>query len=123
MLNGMPIRGNLADLHVELVTMEGTGAAAPTKLHGPGITITRTSEGLIKLTWAENPGNFVGMLWGLGAATPSAVAGHTVTYDDYDSSTKSIEVLFSEQDFSIFDLADNEYATLVFLFKTSGAGV
>ncbi len=123
MLNAFPLRGNLAELRVEVVSVEGTGAAAPTKLYGPGVTVSRTSEGLYKFTWADNPGTFVGMLWSLGASTPSAVAGHTVTWDDFSVSTKSIECLFSEQDFTVFDLADNEYATLAFLFKTSGSGV
>jgi phenolic acid decarboxylase len=118
-LDGFDVRSNKAGLRLEVVTMEGTGAAAPTKLYGPGMTITRTSEGLYKITWTDNPGTFLGMTYSLGAATPSAVSGHTVTYDDYVASTKSIEVLFAEQDFSIFDLADNEYATLVFLFATT----
>lgn len=118
-MDGFPIRANKAELRAELVTMEGTGAAAPTKLYGPGITITRTGEGVYKFTWANNPGHFLGMTWGLGAATPADVSGHTVTHDTYDSSAKTIECTFAEQDFSVFDLADNEFCTLVFWFATS----
>jgi hypothetical protein len=101
------------------VSMEGTGATAPTKLYGNGVTITRTSEGLYKLTWASNPGTFVSWSWACGGATPSAMSGHTVSRDTFDTSTYSIEILLGEADDSVDDLEDNEFIDLVFWFKTS----
>jgi hypothetical protein len=112
------VQSNITELNLQVVTMEGTGAAAPTKLYGPGITITRTSEGLYKFTWSDSPGIFVGLVQGMGASTPSATAGFSVAHDDRSGNT--IEVLFSEADNSVVDLADNQYLTLMFLFKKSG---
>jgi hypothetical protein len=117
-LNMFDVQSNLAGLNVQVVSMEGTGAAAPTKLYGPGITITRTSEGLYKFTWSDAQGVLVGMLSGMGASTPSAMAGFTLSHDDKSGNT--VEVLLSEADNSVVDLADNQYVTLAFLFKTTG---
>lgn len=118
-LDAFDVRSNKAGLRLEVVTMEGTGAAAPTKLYGPGVTISRTSEGLYKITWASAPGVFLGMTYGLGAAAPADVAGYSVAHDTYSTSTRSIEVLVSEADDSIVDLADDEFLTLTFLFATT----
>ena len=114
-----PLRGTQPELVAHPVSMEGTGASAPTKLYGNGVTITRTSEGLYKLTWASNPGTLVAWTSGLGAATPSALAGHTLSRDTFDSSAYSVEILLSEADDSVVDLADNQFIDCVFWFKTT----
>ena len=55
----------------------------------------------------------------MGADTPSAMAGFTLSRDTYDTSAFSIEFLLSEADNSVVDLADNQYIDIVFWFKTT----
>lgn len=72
----------------------GTGAAAPTKQAGPGVTVTRTSAGLYKVLFASNPGTFLGVRGhGFGAATPGDVVDLRLVRDTYDPATKAIEFL------------------------------
>lgn len=103
-----------------IVKLLGTGASAPTKQEGYGITVTRTGAGVYKLTWAENPGKYVGFVPGLQAATPGDIAGHTVVADTYDTSTKSMEVCFFDGSNAAHDLAANEWIHLDITFRPWG---
>ena len=111
------VKASEPDVVAKLVSVEGTGASAPTVLYGRGVTVTRTSEGLYKYAFGEYQGEFLGMTPGFGAATPSATAGYSLAHDTYDSSAFTIEVLLSEADDSIVDLADNQFLTMVFWFR------
>jgi hypothetical protein len=116
-MDGFPMRGSLPGLRPHVVSLEGTGASAPTLVYGQGVTITRTSEGLYKVTWADNPGTFVTWTWACGGATPSAMAGHTVTRDTMSTSSPwTMEFLLNEADDSIDDLEDNEFIDLILWF-------
>lgn len=116
-----PVRGTQPELTAHIVRMVGTGASAPTKTYGDGITITRTSEGLYKLTWGSNPGTFLMWSASLGADTPSAVAGFTLSRDTYtrDATTGvcSMEFLLSEADNSVVDLQALQYIDLILWFR------
>jgi hypothetical protein len=52
---------NIAEERLIRVRILGTGAANPTKEIGQGVTVTRTSEGLYRFSFNENPGTFVGI--------------------------------------------------------------
>lgn len=112
-----PVRMSEPEIVGKLVSVEGTGATAPTVLYGRGVSVTRTSEGLYKYAFGEFQGEFLGMTPGFGAATPSALAGFSLAYDDYNTTAYTIEVLLSEADNSVVDLADNQYLTLIFWFR------
>lgn len=103
------------------VRLLGTGASAPTKQLGSGVTITRTAAGVYKLTFAKNPGTFIGFAWGLGATTPGDVKGHTVTRDTMTDATSAgasayIEVSLWNASDAADDLQATEYADLAITF-------
>lgn len=102
------------------VRMVGTGAAAPTKQVGQGITITRTAVGVYRLTWAENPGIFVGLNDGLQAVTPGDIKNHSLVWDTYDAATRSIEVTLWDAAAAAHDLAANEFIHAMIVFAESG---
>lgn len=115
---------NVSGLRLDFVRLLGTGAAAPTKEFGPGITVTRTSEGLLKFTWTENPGEFVGIAgYAFGDTTPADVKGHTIARDTYSEATSTadayIEVAMYDSTFAVDDLEATEYLDICFAFKTS----
>ena len=113
-------KSNIPEERLHRVRILGTGAAAPTLQAGNGITVTRTSEGLIKFTFAKNPGTFVGFSANFGAATPADVKGHTATRDTMVNTTSSadayIEVAMYDSVFAVDDLEANEYLDLTFVF-------
>lgn len=100
------------------VRLLGTGASAPTKVVGQGITVTRTGAGVYKLTFSESPGTFV-MPDGvsLQAATPGDIKNHSVVFDTWDSSTKAIEVTFWDASAVAHDLAADEWLSFFLVFK------
>lgn len=117
-----PVRATQPEVRQHIISMVGTGASAPTKLYGLGVTITRTSAGLYLLTWAENPGTFLCMAHTLGADTPSALVGYTLVRDTYDPATRSMEIRLSNTTDVVTDLAAAQYIDLIVCFKETTAG-
>ena len=107
------------------VRLLGTGASAPTKQLGNGVTVTRTAAGVYKLTFAKNPGTFVGFNANLGAATPSDVKGHTVTRDtpvDATTTTSAyIEISLWNASDAADDLQATEYMDLELVYGNSAS--
>lgn len=118
-LDAHPVRGRKPEMVAHPVRMVGTGAAAPTKEIGDGITIARTSAGLYTLTWAEDPGTFVCATHSLRAATPLDMAGHTLIADTYSS--KVLPIQLHDSLFAVDDLEAVEYIDMVIWFKTTAA--
>lgn len=121
MMDAFPQRNSSPEIECHHVRLLGTGAAAPTKQIGRGITVTRTSAGLYKLTWAETPGTFVGISGAFGAATPDDMQGHTFARDTYDATAFSLEVLVQDSAFNVDDLEANEYLDLQVYFTRTAA--
>lgn len=120
-----PSKSNVVDERVYRVRILGTGAADPTKQIGRGVSVTRTAEGVYKFTFANNPGTFVNFYPGLGAATPSAVKGHTVTRDTPVAATATtnayIELSVWDSTFAADDLDATEYLDVTFVYSTNSA--
>ena len=83
-LSGMQ---NIRAYHVRILGVNGS----LTTQEANGITVTRVSEGLYRLTWADNPFQFVGVLSQLIATTPGDLKDTVVVFDDYDSTAKTLE--------------------------------
>ncbi len=116
-LDAFPLRGRQAEMVAHAVRMVGTGATAPTKEYGNGISIARTSEGLYTLTWAEDPGTYVMATHVLSAATPLNMAGHTLVLDTYAS--KVLPFQLHDSLFAVDDLEAVEYIDIMIWFKTT----
>lgn len=113
---------DVPESRLRFVRLLGTGAAAPTVETGRGVTCTRTSIGLYKLTWAEQPGAYVGLAGvSLEAATPADLVGHSVIADTYDATTRSIELRLANNADAAHDLAALEWINLTFRFKQTSA--
>jgi ribose 5-phosphate isomerase RpiB len=119
--NQHPLRGSLPELQAHVVTMVGTGAAAPTKVFGNGVTITRTGAGDYRLTWAENPGVYVATVHSLRAATESDNKGHTLVMGSWSTSAWTLDLTLWDSAFAAEDLEANEWIELVVFFKPTSA--
>jgi hypothetical protein len=71
------------------VRILGTGAAAPTKLQGKGITVGRSGVGVYTLTFDNRPGAYQGMTFGFDADTPLNVAGCTAAITTSTTTTNA----------------------------------
>jgi hypothetical protein len=101
------------------IRLLGVNGADPTKELGQGVTVTRTGEGAYLITWAENPGVFVGWAPGFGAATPADLKGYTVVRDTYDSATLSLAFVVYDSTFTAADIIANQYLDLEVRFAAS----
>ncbi len=117
-----PARDTEQDVRHHLVQLLGTGASAPTKVIGKGITVSYTAAGRYLLTWASNPGEFLGFTWGLQATTQADVKGHTVTAGAYPAtaSTFTLEIDLWDSAFAAEDLEALEWLFLDIAFKLTG---
>ncbi len=111
-------RASEAELRRHVVNMTGVGAGAPTKNYGQGITITRVAQGRVRLTWAENPGIYVGVISkSLDAHTQGNVKQWSVVAGDWDNVNYALEVDLFDGAGAAVDLAAQEYLTLTIGFK------
>jgi hypothetical protein len=116
-------KSSIAGERIYRVGLTGTGAADATKRWGQGVTVTRQSAGVHRITFLENPGNFQGWGQDVGATTPSAVKNYSVVRGDYtvSGSTYYIDVSIFNAAGTATDLAAAQYLDLEFRFATSGA--
>lgn len=114
-----PSRSSQPETREVKVRMVGTGASAPTKLYGQGITISRLGVGNYRLTFAEAPGAFVNMSHGLQAATPANLAGCTVVAVAWDATNKRLDITLYGSTFAVRELAANEWLSLNLTFQAS----
>lgn len=109
--DAFPIKGNNPEEVEYLVRMVG-GSAAVTGVIDAGVAVTYVGTGDYLLTWAENPGTFLGATSGLQATTASDIKGHTVIFGAWDSSAFTLAVkLFNASD-AAHDLAALEWITV-----------
>ena len=115
-----PVRATAPECREHVIRLLGTGASAPTVQYGYGVTCTRTAAGVYKLTWSENPGVFLGASATLAAATPGDIKNHSVVFDTYDATTRTLELTFWDASAAAHDLAAVEYLHLIVRFKQTG---
>jgi len=101
------------------IRLLGANGANPTEQLGQGVAVTRTGEGAYLITWASNPGIFVGWSIGFGAATPADLAGYTAVRDTYSSNTLAFVVYNSS--FAAADLIADQYADITVEFSEAAA--
>ena len=105
------------------VTMTGTGnGTVPTKNFGRGVTLTWVSTGVIKMTLAENIGNFMGGAGGysfqaISPATPSQLAGFSVVFGAFDSTGKIVNMNIFNGSLAAADLQVGQILSLQIPFK------
>jgi hypothetical protein len=88
------------------------GASAITKVYGPGVSVTYVGSGAFTLTWAENPGTFLGFTYGLQATTPGDVKGHTVVCGAFNTTAFTLGVTLYNASDTGHDLAALEWITM-----------
>lgn len=103
------------------VRMVGTGAAAPTKILGSNVTITRVGAGQYRLTFGKNPGNFAGIVGpSIQATTPGDVKGVDLVFGAWTAATASAAAridLFMYDGGVAHDLAALEWIAFDVSFK------
>lgn len=115
-----PIRTNQPEARDYLIRILGANGADPTEQLGPDVAITRTGEGAYRITWAQEPGIFVGVAgYCFGAATPADLKGYTVVRDTYDSTNKRLDLVVYDSSFAAADIIADQYLDLTVRFTTT----
>lgn len=114
-------KSSIAEERLIRVGVTGASTADPTRRAGPGVTVTRTAIGVLKYSFADNPGTFVGIAGhAFRADTPSGVAGFTISGDTYVAPSGStdgyIEVSLWDSTFAAVDLTSVQYLDIAFAF-------
>jgi hypothetical protein len=111
----------LAAIRHHRMSLTGAGAGVvPALTIGHGVVLSWTATGRVLITWAENPGTFVG----IGSAhfrdpTQSIVKGWTCTAGAYpaSASTFTLEIDFWNSAFAAADLALTSFLDLDLVFS------
>ena len=115
-----PKRGNVRELIEYEIRLLGANGAYPTKELGDGVTVTRTGEGAYRVTFAEDPFEWVGYSHGFQAATPADLAGYTVVCDTYTVHSKVLDFVVYNSSFAAADIIAAQYISLTLKFARTG---
>ncbi len=118
-IQGFPVRVSRPEVTEHLIQAVG-GSSAVTQVYGHGVATTRTSTGLYKLTWTENPGTLVGWSYGLAATTHADLDGWTVVRGVYNTSAFTLAFSVYNDTPTITDLAALNWIDIVCRFAPTG---
>jgi len=128
MLDQFPAYGTEPEGYLMPINLKGAGAAVPTLLKGRvNYTLTRTSAGLLKISFNDDPGpTFMGLAGvGYADATATVVAGWTAVAGAYTApsgTTKaSLVVTTANSSFAAADMAATSSVTLLLAFKRAAS--
>lgn len=113
-----PVRAGNPEIVEYWIRLQGAGASAPTLAEpsaSAGITVARSSAGIYTLTWADDPGNYVGFTYGFEDTTPANLDDHSCIVDNYTSKVLTITVYDGAP--AVDDLESTEYLSLCVAFK------
>ena len=118
-----PPKDSIPDLRTYRIRVLGVNGADPTEQLGQGVAVTRTGEGAYKITFAQNPGTFVGWSYAFGAATPADLKGYTAVRDTFTAQSGTtlgyLEFVVYDSTFTAADLIANQYADITVEFSTN----
>ncbi len=114
-----PLRCSQAEVVDTLIRFVG-GTAAVTKVEGVGVSVAWTATGIVTLTWAENPGRFMGLTWGLQATTASGVKGYTVVPGVFSTTAFTLAINITGASEALVDLAALQWCNLRIAFARTG---
>ncbi len=115
-----PSKTNVPSERIYRVRLLGANGADPTKEFGPGVTVTRTSEGIYRFSFNENPGEFIGVGgYMFGDTTPDDVKNKTIKRDTYTAPSGSTDGYVECHVFesgTLDDIEATEYLDITFVF-------
>lgn len=116
-------RTSVPEERVTRIRLLGVNDANPTRQLGQGVTATRTGEGAYLITWADNPGTFIGWHYGFGADTPADLKGYTAVRDTYDSTAGvyTLPFVVYNSSFNAADLIAAQYIDITVAFAATTA--
>ena len=103
----------------------GAGTSAPTTrlTNPPGWTAARTSEGIYRISFADDYSRLLSGYGSIGGTTPANVAAHTCVWEDYVTSSCSTlayrEVSIYDAANALDDLEVTEFFEFTFFFQTT----
>lgn len=115
-----PGKDGVQELRTYHIRLLGVNGAAPTKQEGEGVTVTRTSEGLYKITWAENPYQFIGCSHSFGSLTMDDMVDYTFVRGVYNSTAFTLAFSTYKQNGTVEDIVANQYLDIQVNFSVSG---
>ena len=114
------VRSNVPSERVYRCRLLGVDGADPTKEFGPGMTVTRTSEGIYRFSFNDNPGEFVcvgGYVF--GDTTPDGIKAKILVRDTYTAPSGSTDGYIECHVFdtgTLDDIEATEYLDVSFVF-------
>ncbi len=105
------------------IRLLGVNDANPTAQVGQGVVVTRTGEGAYLITWANNPGTFIGWTECFGALVPGDLKGYTAVRGVYSTTSDVFTMAFVtyNSSFSAADIIADQYADICVTFKECSA--
>lgn len=102
------------------VFVTGINGANPTNTYAPGVTVTRTGEGVYRFTFTELKGAFLGAWCQVAGTTVANVKGYTAHPTVWDATNKRVDITVYDATQTAADVIATEYLYVLFAFRQSG---
>lgn len=113
---------NISEERIVRVGLTGASTSDPTRRAGPGVVVTRTAIGVLKVAFSDNPGTFVGLAGepAFRAVTASGVKGYTANVGAYTAPASGadgyVSVYLWDASQAAVDLTSVQYLDVAFVF-------
>jgi hypothetical protein len=102
------------------VFVTGVNDANPTNTYAPGVTVTRTGEGVYRFAFAQVKGTFLGAWCQVAGTTVANVKGYTAHPTVWDATNKRVDITVFNASQTAADVIATEYLYVLFAFRQTG---
>lgn len=102
------------------VFVTGVNDANPTNTYAPGVTVTRTNEGIYRFTFAQVKGAFLGAWCQVAGTTVGNIKGYSAHPTVWDSTNNRVDITVYNASDVAADIIATEYLYVLFAFRQSG---
>jgi hypothetical protein len=117
-----PVRSAMPETVLVPVFVTGVNDANPTNTYAPGVTVTRTGEGVYRFTFAEVKGTFLGCWTQVAGTTVDDVKGYTAHPTVWDATNKRVDITVYSAAQAAADIIATQYLYVLFTFRQIGVG-
>jgi hypothetical protein len=117
-----PARSAMPETVLVPVFVTGINDANPTNTFAPGVTVTRTGEGVYRFAFADKKGTFLGCWTQVGGATVANVKQYQAHPAAFDATNNRLDITVYNAAGNAADVIATEQLYVLFAFRQAGYG-
>lgn len=118
-----PVRSAMPETVLVPVFVTGVNNDNPVNTFAPGVTVTRTGEGVYRFSFDVVKGTFLGCWTQVGGATVANIKQYQAHPTTFDTTNNRIDITVYDSTGTAADVIATEQLYVLFAFRQAGYGV